>query len=507
MTVRPQPGRRAPGTRRLSALLLGPAVLLLCLFLPTQPASAHPLDVYLQASYLTITPSAISVEIDLSPGVLVAPRVLGQLDRDGDREISGTEARSYLLQVVDDARIEVDGQARALTLTGVDVPPYLTVQAGYGTLKVFASTTTSRAPATQGEHQALFRNGFADDRASYQINAFVGKGAPVVLGTQQRDPTQQQATVTYRVDDVAAAAVPAAGQEQAQPPGGTARLAGYLEDPSLSAWAVLFALGSAALLGALHALTPGHAKTLMAAYLVGSGGTVRDAAKLGAVVTVTHTASVIIIGLVALLASQFLVPGVLVPVLEAGSGLLVLALGVRLLRLRWPRRSHPIAVAPLELAPAGTSGKHSRSPHHMHEHAVGDGHGAITQVDRRHQHGGTEHTHALPPGGVTVRGLVAMGVSGGLVPCPEALGVMVLAVGVNRTGLGLGLIVSFSLGLAAVLIGLGVLLVRSRTLLNRLEVLPATWTSALPVLSAAVVTMLGAALVLRAIGPLGVAVL
>ena len=472
--------------------------MLLTLVLPARPASAHPLDVYLQASYLTVAASSVEVEIDLSPGVLLAPRLLAALDSDGDAQVSDLEARSYVEQVVRAAEVRVDDQALPLALTDVDVPPYLTIQAGYGTLKVFATAPAGVATAA-GEHRLFFRNGFADDKAAYQVNAFVARGAPVVLEAQQRDPTQQQTTVAYRVDPAASAAASGVEPDHVQPSGSTSRLAGYLQGASLSVWAVLLALGAAALLGALHALTPGHAKTLMAAYLVGSGGTVRNAVTLGAVVTFTHTASVVIIGLVALLASQFLVPGVLVPVLEAVSGLLVLALGLRLLRLRWPRHPGATAVAARELVPTGAAA-HDHGPHHP-GHDLDARHESPLQPGAVHQHGGHEHSHALPAGGVTVRSLVAMGVSGGLVPCPEALGVMVLAVGINRTVLGLGLIVSFSLGLAAVLIGLGVLLVRSRTLLARLDRLPAAWTRLLPLVSAAIVTVLGASLVLRAVGP------
>ena len=472
--------------------------MLLTLVLPARPASAHPLDVYLQASYLTVAASTVQVEIDLSPGVLVAPRVLAALDSDGDAQVSDREARSYVAQVVQAAEVRVDDQVLPFALSDVDVPPYLTIQAGYGTLKVFA-TAPATAAAIAGQHRLFFRNGFTDDKAAYQVNAFVAQGAPVVLEAQQRDPAQQQATVTYRVDPAAAGAAPAVEPDHAQPSAGTSRLAGYLQGGSLSIWAVLLALGAAVLLGALHALTPGHAKTLMAAYLVGSGGTVRNAATLGAVVTFTHTASVIIIGLVALLASQFLVPGVLVPVLEAVSGLLVLALGLRLLRLRWPRRPSTTPCAVPELVPTGAATQ-DRGPHNR-EHPLDARDESQTQPGAVHQHGGHEHTHALPTGGVTARSLVAMGVSGGLVPCPEALGVMVLAVGINRTALGLGLIISFSLGLAAVLIGLGVLLVRSRTLFARLDRLPAAWTSLLPLASAAIVSVLGASLVLRAVGP------
>jgi ABC-type nickel/cobalt efflux system permease component RcnA len=317
-----------------------------------------------------------------------------------------------------------------------------------------------------------------------------------VLGTQDRSETQQQATISYQVDASAAATgQPSTVQQRSS--AGTTRLAGYLEGSTLSVWVVLLALGAAALLGALHALTPGHAKTLMAAYLVGSGGTARNAVTLGAVVTFTHTASVVVIGLIALFASQFLVPGVLVPILEGVAGLLVLGLGVRLLRQRWPSPRPRLPARSRELVLSGASNHADRSSPHHHSHV---GHGHDDRAQHAHQHGGRAHSHALPAEGITFRSLMAMGVSGGLVPCPEALGVMILAVGVNRTVFGLGLILSFSFGLAAVLIGFGVLLVRSRTLLTRVDRLPTAWITVLPLVSATVVTVLGAGLILKAIG-------
>jgi nickel/cobalt exporter len=490
-------------------MLLGPAVLLPALILPAGPAAAHSLDAYLQATYLTLAPSTITVELDLSPGVLIAPRVLSILDGDGDHQVTDAEARTYLGPVLAETDLRVDDQPLSLTLTSVDVPAYRTIQAGYATLRLFATTTT--APAAEGSHRVFFRNGFSDANASYQINAFVADGAAVVLGAQQRDATQRQTTVSYQVG-AAAAGQPAGDQARAETPVGAGRLAGYLEDPSLSVWVVLLALGSAALLGALHALTPGHAKTLMAAYLIGSGGTTANAVTLGAVVTFTHTASVILIGLIALLASQFLVPAVLVPILEGVAGLLVLGLGLRLLRQRRPSRKRPSPASSRTLVPSGAPHRHDHA-HSGHGHdATGHGahpfqhdhdphhHDPHSHHPHPHQHGGRAHTHDLPPGGITTRNLIIMGISGGLVPCPEALGVMILAVGVNRTILGLGLIVSFSLGLAAVLIGIGVLLLRSRTLIDRLDRIPASWATFLPLISAVVVTVLGLGLVLKALG-------
>jgi ABC-type nickel/cobalt efflux system permease component RcnA len=227
------------------------------------------------------------------------------------------------------------------------------------------------------------------------------------------------------------------------------------------------ALALAVMLGGLHALTPGHGKTLVAAYLVGSRGTVRHAVALGGIVTFTHTASVIAIGLIALFASRFIVPDVLVPTLEIGSGALVVALGARLVWQRWAafRRRRD-------------SDQLHAHPHHGHDHP--------------HDHGdGHVHSHLPPAEGFRVGSLVAMGVSGGLVPCPEALGIMIVAVGLNRILLGLGLIVSFSLGLAAVLIGVGILLVRSRSLVERVGGLGVRFSTGLPLGSAVIVTALG----------------
>ena len=266
---------------------------------------------------------------------------------------------------------------------------------------------------------------------------------------------------------------------------------GYLYRPALSPWVLLVALTLAVVLGGLHALTPGHGKTLVAAYLVGGRGTVRHAVILGAIVTFTHTVSVVALGVVALFASQFIVPNVLVPSARG--------------RLRTAGRRDRCPAGGAVVGPSTAAAgprEHVRGPSrplpttmahddgHQHDHGHDHGHA--------HDHGGGHtHPHPVPEEGVKLGGLAAMGVSGGLIPCPEALGIMVIAVGLNRILLGLGLIVSFSLGLAAVLIGLGVLLVRSRSLVERLGALPGRWSSTLPLVSAVIVTILGAGIVVR----------
>lgn len=120
-----------------------------------------------------------------------------------------------------------------------------------------------------------------------------------------------------------------------------------------------------------------------------------------------------------------------------------------------------------------------------------------------HRHGHDHHHDHHPPipEQVELRDLLALGISGGLVPCPEALGVMLIAIGLNRILLGLGLVVAFSFGLAAILIIIGVLLVRSKSLLNKLGSAGGRWQTLLPVISAAIVTVLGLGIMLKGLLP------
>lgn len=419
-----------------------------------------------------MAPTNVIVELDLSPGVLVLPQVLPALDPSGDRRITDAEGQAYVKAVLSNLTLRVDGQPAALTVTKIDMPPYLNIQAGYGTIRVF--TSAALASGMTGSHQISFANAYAFTGSAYQVNAFVDAGVAVTLGAQNRSANQQRMTMDYAIDgsmstatgSAAAVKTPAGAIGQAR------RLLVYLDAPNLSAWKLALALALAVMLGALHALTPGHGKTLVAAYLVGSRGTVRRAAALGAIVTITHTASVMVIGLLAQFASQFIVPGVLVPTLDILSGVLVVAMGVRLIRQRW-----------FALRDRGDS-DHARTHDHDHDHDLAHAHS--------HDHGdGRGHSHLPPAEGLTPGSLLAMGASGGLIPCPEALGIMIIAVGLNRILLGLGRIVSFSVGLAAVLIAIGILLVRSRSLVERFGGLSSRWSSALPLGSAMIVTALG----------------
>ena len=216
----------------------------------------------------------------------------------------------------------------------------------------------------------------------------------------------------------------------------------------LSAGIILIALAIAVGLGALHALEPGHGKTLVAAYLVGSRGTIRHAVLLGLIVTAAHTAGVYLLGGITLYASKYIVPERLYPWVGAISGVMIATLGLILLLRRYQGRD---ALSGHRHRDDATVGHHHDGHHHHHHH---ESH---------------EHHHDNANQAVSFKQLLALGVSGGIVPCPAALVVLLSAVAMQRIGFGLLLIVAFSGGLAAVLIAVGMLMVLARQFMARFQ--------------------------------------
>ncbi len=236
--------------------------------------------------------------------------------------------------------------------------------------------------------------------------------------------------------------------------------------PTLGPATVLLALLAAFGWGAVHALTPGHGKTVVAAYLVGSRGTVRHALFLGLTTTITHTAGVFILGLITLFAARYILPEMLFPWLSLISGLLVVSIGFS---LAWGR---------LRSALGWANADHD----HTHEHTAGS----------LHDHSaGHSHSH-LPADNkpLSWRALLMLGISGGLLPCPAALVVMLGAIALQRVGFGLLLIIAFSLGLASVLTAIGILLVHAGRLFERVPQ-GGRLLRLMPVASALVITLIG----------------
>ena len=220
----------------------------------------------------------------------------------------------------------------------------------------------------------------------------------------------------------------------------------------LSALVILASLAAAFFWGMAHALSPGHGKTIVAAYLVGQRGTPWHAAALGAIVTATHTIGVFALGLVTLALSAFIVPEQLYPWLNLVSGVLVVAIGATVFRSRYRHRGHA------------------------------------------HDHGHHHHEHEAP----SRRSLVAVGITGGLLPCPSALVVLLAAISLHRVAFGMLLIVAFSAGLALSITGIGLVAVFAKQIFKRAS-FEGRLVRLLPAASALVILAAGLAMTARAL--------
>jgi ABC-type nickel/cobalt efflux system permease component RcnA len=225
---------------------------------------------------------------------------------------------------------------------------------------------------------------------------------------------------------------------------------------------ILVALAFALFWGAAHALGPGHGKSIVAAYLIGQRGTVRHAVYLGGIVTVTHTAGVFALGAITLLLSELIVPEDLYPWLNLVAGVMVVVIGAGVLRARL---AHRVA--------------------HRRAHAQGHHH---------HHHDHHDHDHRdLSP-----RSLLAVGVSGGLLPCPSALVVLLAAISLHRTAFGLALVLAFSVGLALTITAIGLVAVLARGIFRRTS-FNGPLVRALPAASAVVIVFAGLVMTARAL--------
>ncbi len=266
----------------------------------------------------------------------------------------------------------------------------------------------------------------------------------------------------------------------------------------LSPWFLVTAAFIAFGLGALHALEPGHGKTIVAAYLVGSRGTARHAALLGLIVTASHTAGVFALGGITLYLARYILPEQLYPWLGVLSGLTIAVLGAYLLLRRW----------------TGLAVDHSHAPGAQHSHwfawkkrpgpgaaFLGD---AADVPDNEPEPAASAALAAREQGRpISLAQLFILGITGGIIPCPAALVVLLSAFSLHRIGFGFFLIVAFSVGLAAVLITFGMLMVYARRFMGRLTVdgpLTRRW---LPIASSAFITILGVAVAARALATTG----
>ena len=258
------------------------------------------------------------------------------------------------------------------------------------------------------------------------------------------------------------------------------KLAELISVPEITLSIALFGLLLAFGLGAMHAMSPGHGKTVVGAYLIGSRGTMKHAAFLGLTVTITHTLGVFALGLITLFASNYILPEKIMPFLGFISGLLVLYIGLTMFKTRlfssfgWEKAGHH------------KHGEHSHSHDgHTHEHH------AHASDEFTHTHNGNTHSH-LPPEEISWKSLLALGISGGLLPCPSALVLMLSAISLGRIGYGLILTVAFSFGLAATLTAVGLIFLYLGKAFGGSRLAENPIFKALPVASAFIIACVGA---------------
>jgi nickel/cobalt transporter (NicO) family protein len=433
------------------ALLLAPVLLALA----AAPAGAHPLGNF-SVNHLT--------EVRVSSDRIDLRYVLDQAEIPTFQERGLTAAEvlaAKRAEVARGLRVSVDGRPVRLSLEG----ERLSHPAGEGGLKLSRVELHLRAAASGAD--VVVRDETFRDRAGWRaIVARPGEGTAVRSSTPIADPTAglRRYPEGARADQRAARLTVREGQGTVSGPGGAVAggdlapggdpVAGRDGGPGFDPRAPLLVLLLAAFgWGAAHALSPGHGKAMVAAYLVGTRGTRRDALALGVIVTATHTAGVFALGFVALGLSQWVLPEDLYPWLTLASGLLVLGVGLGVLRQRL------------------------RKPHsHDHQH----------------------HHHQRP----TRRGLLAMGASAGLIPCPSALVVLLGALSQHELVLGLLAIVAFSAGLATTISVLGLVVVGAGRALERLPV-PSVLARALPVASVSAILIVGLVLTIGAAGEVG----
>src|SRR5215212_7407942 len=224
--------------------LLGLICLLTSVLLPAKEASAHPLDEYVQNTYIDPAPDRTTLALNLTPGVLVAPEMIALIDTDGNGEPSETEGDVYANEVLGDVSLEVDGEPQPLTLTSSQFPTPLDMSAGMGTIRLHVA---AEAPeGVPGDHSLSFRNDHQPvNNSKYLVNAFK-KSSEVEIAKQDRDKLQHAIRVDYTVTPEASAtydAVAASTEDDEADVGttggvsnGSQWLASYLYEPALSPW-------------------------------------------------------------------------------------------------------------------------------------------------------------------------------------------------------------------------------------------------------------------------------
>lgn len=273
----------------------------------------------------------------------------------------------------------------------------------------------------------------------------------------------------------------------------------------------LIYLASAFWIGAVHAATPGHGKTIAAAYIVGARGKPVDAVILGVFVTLSHTSGIVLVGVLASLGLPGMVPQRIEAWMAIVTGILVILIGFWTL---WTQRDMLLQLQGVAPAPEGDAGTrykpvaaqaHGHAHGHGHDHSHGQGHHHHHgEEGGSHSHGwGFKHTHDLKLATTNRPSLwilIWLGIAGGLLPDPAALAILLNALAQGKVMLGLATVVVFSIGFAATLVVVGV--VAAKVGQKILDWLAGVWAMRLQVGTSLLIVLVGVVLTVKAIGTL-----
>ncbi|HEU4746569.1 MAG TPA: sulfite exporter TauE/SafE family protein [Anaerolineales bacterium] len=521
--------------------------LLICfIFVPA--ALAHPLGNFTVNHYagLQINPRTITIDYVMDLAEIPAFQEIELFDANGNGKPDTAEADGYhpvrCASLQPSLNLFLNQKAVPLSLASSSIE----FPAGVGGLPTMRLTCTFEAPINVAEDSfALsFQNNVFADRLGWQEIILIPDGVTVQGEYSSTSPSNRltnypQDLLTSPLEqrqlevEITSIGMPAQSGSpapmQGSSPPSSARDDAFtrlilLDEITLPT--LLLALAVSFIWGATHAMTPGHGKTIVGAYLVGSRGTLKHALYLGLTTTITHTLGVFALGLVTLFAAQYIVPETLYPWMSLLSGLFVVGIGLNLFVSRFKSSGNSLPKIKPEIAKssfspvfqhshtevsgrshkyvlnASGSGEHLHDHGHPHAHSHEDHAHDHTQTGHHHDHGNGEPSH-MPPEEITWRSLLALGVSGGLIPCPSALVVLLGAIALNKIGFGLILVLAFSLGLAATLTAIGILFIYAGRLFERFPS-QGRLIRLLPVLSALFVSAVGMAIFIKALIQIGI---
>ncbi len=529
---------------------------------PDDSASAHPLGNFSRNVYagLTISPEKITIDHVLDLAEIPTFQEHQIIDTNGDGTLSDAELSAYktasCANVASALHLCANGGSAiplVLRSSALSFPPGA---ADLPTQRLECTFDAASNVAGNGINEIAFRDDLESGRVGWHEITAVGDG--VRLNNSNVPTTSQSnrlttypaeltasplavtsAELSWVVDpsvvlaatnrsDASKTNLGAASVLTAGVPGGvdaaTQAFTGLITEHSQSLAFVLLAFVLAILLGGLHALAPGHGKTLMAGYLLGAGGRTKDALMLGATVTVTHTAGVLILG-IALATTTAFAPESAYPWLGIGAGVLSVGAGLSLV---WSLRKGGLDGHGHSHGPGGHT--HGPAPiPHAHPHDDGAPQGgdsntnpalstevhanfervpasvALLDPHEHVHHADHDHPKHQAP---TRRRLVVLGLAGGLIPSPSAVVVLLAGIALGKPVLAVALVIAYGIGMAGVLAGAGILVLRARGLVERRlgeGTLPGPISRiarAMPLAAAGVVVVAGLVLIARSIGAL-----